>query len=78
MAMVEIKIKCPKVPNFVQTEDGRTVPISSLSDECLRHLAAEWLEGIRKRAAEQNAQKNKLLKLTIRCRQILSQWDGER
>ena len=55
MATVERKIKCPRVPNFVQTEDGQTLPVSSLPDECLRHLAAEWLEALRKRAAEQDA-----------------------
>lgn len=59
MATITRKILCPKVPNFVQTEDGKSVPISELDDEAMRDLAAEWLEALRKRA-EQQRYTNKL------------------
>lgn len=53
MATLDRKLICPRVPNFIRTEDGAVIPVSKLPDDALRDLAAEWLEALRKRAAEQ-------------------------
>ncbi|MEM9354635.1 MAG: hypothetical protein AAGB04_00345 [Pseudomonadota bacterium] len=53
MATVTRKILCPRVPNFVKTEDDKAIPISELDDQAMRELAGEWLEALRKRAEVQ-------------------------
>lgn len=55
MAKVQIKITVdvPTVPNYLKTEDGKSVPLWSLTDDSLRQLGAEWTAALLKRAKEQ-------------------------
>lgn len=55
MATVEVKtqLRCPRVPNFIKAENGQNIPISDLSDEAMREIAAEWLESLRTNAERQ-------------------------
>lgn len=50
---VSAKIKVPRVPNFLMTESGTTMPVSAFTEEGLRALGAEWIENLVARSKEQ-------------------------
>ena len=50
---VKASIECPRVPNFFRMTDGQSIPVSAITDEGLRQVAAAWLEALRANAKQQ-------------------------
>ena len=54
-----VRVLTPMVPNFVQTTDGQTVAVSTLTDDELREIGANWTEELIAKAHRQRANVNR-------------------
>lgn len=50
---VTASVKVPMVPNFLQMEDGQTIPLRAITEDGLRELGKLWTEALVERAKEQ-------------------------
>lgn len=41
---VKIELEIPQLPNFFQTTDGRSIPISQIPDATLRIIGQRWTD----------------------------------
>ena len=41
---VRIQVKVPSVPNFILTEDGRSIDIKDLPDSTIREIGRRWTD----------------------------------
>lgn len=53
---VRAEINIPRVPNFLITTAGMSMPLSAFTEDGLRQVAAEWTQNLLERAAEQRMQ----------------------
>lgn len=51
---VTTKIQAPRPPNFIQTADGRWLPLCAFSKEGLEQIVAAFRDALLQRAAEQS------------------------
>lgn len=51
---VDLNIKIPTIPNFLNVEDRNdiSIPISEISEEDLRKIGEEWTEKLVKKSKE--------------------------
>jgi hypothetical protein len=56
---VKMTIEVPKVPNFLRTSDGQSVPVNSVTDDGLREIAAQWTLDLLARSKEQTENQNR-------------------
>jgi hypothetical protein len=54
---IYIKIKTPRVPNFLISEDGDSFPVGNMNDDDLRHLAKKWTKNLIENAHRQRKNK---------------------
>ena len=52
-------IEVPKVPNFLRTSDGQTVPLCRVTDDGLRALATQWTKDLLARSQQQSENKKR-------------------
>ncbi|MBL4766312.1 MAG: hypothetical protein JKY94_01065 [Rhodobacteraceae bacterium] len=55
---ITIRVKAPRVPNFLLGEGDASYPVGNVSDEQLRAIGKLWTEALLKRAREQRANKS--------------------
>jgi hypothetical protein len=53
---VQLSVDVHKVPNFLRTLDGQSVPLCAVSDDGLRALAEQWTQDLLARAKEQHSE----------------------
>lgn len=51
---VKLSVECPKVPNYLRTSDGQTVPICAVEDDGLREIGKQWTDDLIARSKEQS------------------------
>ena len=51
---VTMTIETPRVPNFLKTASGETIPVCAVDDDGLRAIAAQWLSDLLERAKVQH------------------------
>ena len=51
---VKLTIDVPKVPNFLRTSDGQSVPLCAITDDGLREIAEQWTCDLLARSKEQS------------------------
>ncbi len=60
MMTVAAKVNVPRVPNFLITEYGFSMPVSAFTEDDLRNIGAQWVENLVARAKEQAATEDEL------------------
>ncbi len=43
---VSMSVEIPRVPNFLRTSDGKTVPLYAVTEDGLRELGKQWIENL--------------------------------
>jgi hypothetical protein len=56
---VKMTIEVPKVPNFLRTSDGQSVPVNSVTNDGLRAIAEQWTLDLLARSKEQTENQNR-------------------
>jgi hypothetical protein len=51
---VKLTIDVPKVPNFLRTSDGQSVPLCAVTDDGLREIAEQWTRDLLARSHQQS------------------------
>lgn len=50
---VTMAVHVPAIPNFLRTEQGEAIRLCDISEEGLRVIACEWVNGLLAKAKEQ-------------------------